>query len=444
MGNDFVSFDKIKTRVTEALAGAYIPEAVDRLYVVRNLFGKVRISVSEKVGDNESCRAALQELAGKIGAAAGKHGHGPDETGVLYLSDGMFRTLPDDSEPMAALDRVHWVERLVTGGDWWTVGDPPRKGKAKRWTLFSVKGGVGRSTTAAVLARHLARGGERVLVVDLDLESPGLSSAMLEPDARPEFGIVDWFVEDLVGQGDRVIEDMTASPGWARDLKGDARVAPAHGADPGEYLAKLGRVYMDRRDDPWATRLGRMLDGLEARFDPTVVLLDSRSGLHDIAAAAVTDIDAHALLFATDSEAGWADYGVLFRHWRERGVADSIRERLAFVSALTPPKNWVAYLHMFKGKTWELFRDHLSETPDSSPVASGGMSSGAQDGDSPRAPIPIFWNDGLAAETSLRDPGEAAAGTSHRIFFDRFASLAGARGEEPTRLPAPGALSKSA
>ena len=435
MENVFVSFDKIKTRVTEALAGAYIPEAVDRLYVVRNLFGKIRISVSEKVGDDESCRAALQELAGKIGAAAGEHGHGPDETGVLYLSDGMFRTLPDDSEPIAEIDRVHWVERLVTGGDWWTVGDPPRKGKAKRWTLFSVKGGVGRSTTAAVLARDLADKGEQVLVVDLDLESPGLSSAMLEPDARPEFGIVDWFVEDLVGQGDRVIEDMTASPGWARDFEGDARVAPAHGADPGEYLAKLGRVYMDRRDDPWARRLGRMLDCLEDDFQPSVVLIESRSGLHDIAAATVTDIDANVLLFATDSESSWADYGILFRHWRESGLATGIRERLSIVSALTPPKDTPAYLDRFKESAWELFREHLYETLDPSSGVDGGFSFDLQDANGPHSPMPILWNEGLAAGTSLRDPDDAAVKMAYgsQGFFDRFAALTDIGTKEETR-----------
>lgn len=44
---------------------------------------------------------------------------------------------------------------------------------------------------------HLARNGQRMLVVDLDMESPGLSSAMLDARQRPRFGVADWFVEDL-------------------------------------------------------------------------------------------------------------------------------------------------------------------------------------------------------------------------------------------------------
>ena len=434
MENDFVSFDKIKTRVTEALAGAYIPESVDRLYVVRNLFGKVRISVSEKVGDDESCRAALQELACKIGAAAGKHGYGPDETGVLYLSDGMFGTLPDDSEPVAALDRVHWVERLVTGGDWWTVDDPPRKGNAKRWTLFSVKGGVGRSTTVAVLAWHLAhKEREKVLVVDLDLESPGLSSAMLDTGAQPEFGVVDWFVEDLVGQSDRVIENMTARPAWADDLDGTAVVAPAHGRMPGEYLAKLGRVYMDSVKEPWASRLERLLAGLEARFDPTVVLIESRSGLHDIAAATLTDIGAEGLLFATDSDSSWTDYEILFDHWRDRSMAERIRERLWLVSALTPPNDEIAYLGRFRERAWDLFANRLYDDGGAGGDREDPFWFELEDEGAPHDALTIYWNTGFAAGASLRTLEEAPIKLAYESFLKRFEHLNRVRDGEEAR-----------
>ena len=112
----------------------------------------------------------------------------------------MLEILDRTAQKVSGFDRVYWVDRLVTGRDWWTVSDSLHTESPGRCTLFSVKGGVGRSTTAAVLAWHLSRKGERVLVVDLDLESPGLSSAMLDAHARPKFGVTDWFVEDLVGQ----------------------------------------------------------------------------------------------------------------------------------------------------------------------------------------------------------------------------------------------------
>ena len=421
MSDAFVPFDDMRRCVAEAFADAEAPD-VD-IYLVRNLFGKLRISVSDTV-ENEAHCAALQRFAGKLAEALGARGY-PADNGVLFVSDSLLDEVRETAESFEGFDNVRWEERMVAGRGWWTAPARHDARRAKRWTLFSVKGGVGRSTTAAVLARHLARGGERVLVIDLDLESPALSSAMLEPGARPDFGVADWFVEDLVGQGDRVIERVTAAPAWADDVNGAAVIAPAHGRDAGEYLAKLGRVHMESAKAPWAARLERLLTALEARHHPTVVLLDSRCGLHDIAAAAVTDIAARVLLFADGSEAGWADYGLLFRHWRERGRTASICERLSFVSALTPPKNGAAYLDRFRERTLELFRDHLYEAPDSSPM-------------------PVFWHEDLAAGASLRDPGETAVETAYRGFFNRFASLAGACEEGAAHPPAPGALPKNA
>ena len=294
-----------------------------------------------------------------------------------------------------------------------------------RWTLYSVKGGVGRSTTAAVLAWHLARKGDRVLVVDLDLESPGLSSAMLDARARPEFGVTDWFVEDLVGQGDRLIDRMLASPAWTQDMDGDVFVVPAHGSEPGEYLAKLGRVYMDTGAS-WTGRLEGMLRQLEQTCQPSTVLLESRSGLHDIAAATVTDLDAEVLLFATDSESHWTDYGILFRHWQSHDLAIRIRERLSIVSALTPELGTDQYLQALRERWWDLFREWLyDEVPASNELAGDSFSFDLNDEEAPHYPLPIHWTRGLAAGTSLRDfeESQTTVEQAYQPFLTRFDEL---------------------
>ncbi len=431
MSSEFVPFDDMRRRAVEALKGADLPDVP--VYLIRNLFGKVRISAPEKVEDDEACREALRRLAGKLSAALGTRGHPPDK-GVLFVSDALLETLRDTAQRIDGFDKVFWEDRLVIGNDWWTVGDPRPEEAPQRWTLYSVKGGVGRSTTAAVLAWHLARKGERVLVVDLDLESPGLSSAMLDPAARPEFGVADWFVEDLVGQGDRVIEDMTATPAWAQDLRGAVAVAPAHGRDPGEYLAKLGRVYMDGKGDPWTARLERMLAGLEARFEPTVVLIESRSGLHDVAAATVTDIAAEVLLFATDSESNWTDYDILFGHWRDRSLAEKIRERLWMVSALTPPDDDILYLRRFRERAWRLFSDRLYDDDAEAHGASDGpFSFDLGDDGAPHDALTVYWNRGFAAGASLRNPEEAAVMLAYDVFLKRFDRLNRSPGGEEER-----------
>ena len=425
MRDRFVSFDVIADRVAGVLENMSSEALSDagRIYLVRDLLGKVHISVSDEM-ETSTVRAVLERLARKLHQALGPHGF-PPEDAVLFVDAAMLDDLEDEAKEVHR--GVYLADRLLTGGDWWTVSETPRTTtSAARYTLYSVKGGIGRSTTAAVLAWHLARNGEHVLVVDLDLESPGLSSAMLDPAARPEFGVTDWFVEDLVGQGDYVSERMAAAPMWAQDLDGDVRVVPAHGSEPGEYLAKLGRVYLDI-DDPWTGRLDRLLSRLEETYEPSIVLLESRSGLHDIAAATVTDLGAQVLLFAVDAESHWTDYGVLFHHWQTHGLAPSIRERLSIVSALTPEIDTERYLQRFREQAWNLFRDHLYDIMDPSGDSHDRFSFDLREDGAPHDPIAIHWNRGLAEGASLRDPDwwKTAAYTKFLSRFDEL--LAGSR-----------------
>ena len=416
----FVSFDAVESRIVEVLdAGEPIPADAGRIYLVRNLYGRVRLSVSDTLQNNPACQEWLQQLAGRLRDKLGAHGPA-GEKGVLFVEESLLKSL-DDGGGRQLRPGVYLVDRLVTGGDWSTVGHPESLSGVRRCTLFSVKGGVGRTTTAVVLAWHLARRGERVLVVDLDLESPGMSSA-LSAETRPEFGVTDWFVEDLVGQGDHVLRDMTGAPPWARDLEGEVRVAPAHGRDAGEYLAKLGRVYMDTGKVFWTSRLAHLLSRLEAELQSTFVVLESRSGLHDIAAATVTDLDADVLLFAVDAASHWTDYDVLFRHWQSHGVATSIRDRLSIVSALTPELDTEWYLKRFREKSWNLFRDGLYGPVVTADVG-GPYSFDLDEEVAPHTPLPIHWTRGFAAGASLVDLQATTVFQAYGGFLRRFDGL---------------------
>ena len=427
MNDGFVPFDAVRPQVVDLIKrSGTIPHGVDRLYLIRDLFGKIRIVVSGDVRAEDACRGALQCFADRMKEALGEHGYSASDA-VLFVDSDRLSALEDEAVKIAS--NAYWIDRLMTGGDWRTVSRLPRpEEKPRRYTLFSVKGGVGRSTTAAVLAWHLARNGERVLVLDLDLESPGLSSAMLDPKTQPEFGITDWFVEDLVGQGDRVIERMAAEPPWPQEFEGAVRVVPAHGREPGEYLAKLGRVYMGAGGTSWNKRLGGLLSRLEERYEPTIVLLESRSGLHDIAAATVTDLDAQVLLFATDSDSNWTDYGILFHHWQSHGLAPSIRDRLSLVSALTPELDTERYLLRFRQKAWDLFREHLYDDANASAGSGEAFSFDLDDERAPHDPIAVHWTRGLAAGTSLRDLEQTTVDQAYARFLGRFDRLVEASG----------------
>ncbi len=141
----FVSFDAMQQRVTDMLKSEAIPDETTSIYLARDLFGRVRILVSDAVQEDST----LQRLAAGLHKTLGKHGY-PAEEAVLFVDDAMLKALNDMAQEI--LPGVYWVDRLVTSRDWWTVGDSDPQRTPMRYTLFSVKGGVGRSTTAAVLA----------------------------------------------------------------------------------------------------------------------------------------------------------------------------------------------------------------------------------------------------------------------------------------------------
>ena len=260
--------------------------------------------------------------------------------------------------------------------------------------------------------------------MDMDLESPGLSSAVLDQVTHPQFGALEWFVEDLVGQGEAVIEQMATQPPWQEEFEGAVWIVPAHGKEPGEYLAKLGRAYMGTPERSWSERLAKLLRLLEQRHQPTMVLLESRSGLHDIGASTVTDLNAQVLLFATDLESNWVDYGILFQHWRAQGLAADMRDRLSIVSALTPEVDTLSYLRRFRERAWNLFGRHLYDGVAYEGGAANAFAFDIDDEGAPHQPLPVYWNRGLAAGTSLRTLPKAPIRLAYPHFFERFDELA--------------------
>jgi len=272
--------------------------------------------------------------------------------------------------------------------------------------FYSIKGGVGRSTALAATAWALAQKGRRVLVLDVDLESPGLSSALLPEERRPAYGITDWLVEDLVNNGDAVFDDLIATSPLSHD--GEIYVIPAHGKEPGEYIAKLGRVWMakpraDGGRETWSRRLKRLIDALEVRLSPDIILLDSRAGIDEVAASCITDLGAALiLLFALDGEQTWSGYRVLFRHWNRAGKAQAIRERLQLVGAMIPDdEGRVAYFEGLRERAWNVFAGELYDEVPPGETTAELFSYEETDDAAPHYPWEIRWNRGFAAFRSL-------------------------------------------
>jgi hypothetical protein len=226
------------------------------------------------------------------------------------------------------------------------------------------------------------------------------------------YGITDWLVEDLVDNAEGVLDGMVATSELSRD--GQIYVVPAHGADAGEYIAKLGRVWMpkvqsDTSREPWSARLQRLLQALEVRIQPDIVLIDSRAGIDEVASSCVTDLGANlVLLFALDGSQTWSGYRILFDHWQRARVAERIRERLQIVAALVPELSPASYLTDLREKAYDLFIETLY---DEVPPPSNGVENHQQSIEgwsfdlanelAPHMPWVVRWHRGFAALRTL-------------------------------------------
>ena len=417
------TFDHILPKVA-----AILSDHVDALRVMgqilvnRDLNGRVRLVVNDICRSQPDTVQVLQVIANKMHDALGRHAYAP-ERAVLYEPDvnavvAGLPTYPLELEKNLPLEGVRVVDRLATESNWASIS--PESNGVSRVVFFSIKGGVGRSTALAATAWSLAQAGKRVLVLDMDLESPGLSSALLPSDRRPKFGIADWLVEDLVGNGDAVITDMWATSTLARD--GEIWVVPAHGRDPGEYVSKLGRVWMSTVQpngirNNWSQRLQRLIEKLEDLHQPDVILIDSRAGIDEVASSCVTDLGAGlVLLFAIDGEQTWSGYSILFEHWRKSGVAEEMRKRLQLVGATIPDGDSAAYFDGLRERGCDVFTELYDEIPAGDDMGRW-WSFDEHDEGAPHYPWAIKWHRGFAALRSLHSRLEIVDGAEVKAIF---------------------------
>ena len=407
----FTRFNDALRIAAFAVRAAALPEQWP-VRIVRDVYGRIRFAVNcDRADYPEAARQQLDAIQVALGAYAKSHILFRDDfTDPDEIFDGAnwhlttVNDMPDAAGITAPDVTIAVLDRQITGQDWLNP-TPSETTHPHRLVFYGLKGGVGRSTALAMVAHGLARRGKRVLLIDFDLESPGLSGLLLPPERVAEFGLVDWFVEDAVGQGDSVLRSMVSTSPLADATTGRIRVAAAMGQSETAYLAKLARAYAEMPGTNGSQRFGarmqRIVELLEAQEKPDVVLIDSRAGLHDVAAVAITSLADTALLFATDSAQNWLGYRQLFMHWEHHPeVCARVRDRLAIVRALTPQGNREAQVRWFQENAYDLFARTLYDEiePTFEPESMAALEApesfhpAMEDESAPHFPILIDWD----------------------------------------------------
>ncbi len=262
---------------------------------------------------------------------------------------------------------VRLVERRIVGQDWLQKPRDPEEGVPPIMVFASHKGGVGRTTALGVSAAALSAEGFNVLVVDLDMEAPGLGEMLL--NEAPRFGSLDYFVEDGLSELDDSFFDDLVIPSQIT-TSGSVHVVPAIGevgnASPQNVLGKLARAYLEKvRDDStvesFLDRTRKLIKRLAERTRYDAIFIDARAGLNEATAAAVLGLGADVLLFGVDTPQTFAGYRYFLSHLeRFRPAASSesdwrYRLRMVHAKAQADP---AAQAH-FRTEAFELFSGTL-------------------------------------------------------------------------------------
>jgi MinD-like ATPase involved in chromosome partitioning or flagellar assembly len=147
-------------------------------------------------------------------------------------------------------------------------------------TFYSYKGGVGRSMALANIAVLLAREGQRVLIIDWDLEAPGLERYFQDFSIYPTgTGLLQMLI-DCTGGRRISYRDYT----WEIEIDSGETITflpSGREQDPARYSGQLARFDWNNF---FAIGGGDYLEDLRSAWknDFDIVLIDSRTGLSDM------------------------------------------------------------------------------------------------------------------------------------------------------------------
>jgi MinD-like ATPase involved in chromosome partitioning or flagellar assembly len=423
-------FDESLNAFALALSHGLGKAVVEQGRIVRDAFGRLTF-VSKVEVDPTLVERVSKEVAAEIGAYV-------DPERVILLPDypGMLTILESEGTRVIVFSQdeffyVHLLDRRVVGSDWLAVPSDQRL-NAPTLVFASMKGGVGRSTAICVLATHLSNIGKNVLLVDLDLEAPGLGTMLLDESRRPTYGLLDLLVEESVGGLDEELLANCVGISGLVEGKGLIEVLPATGKRcmlyPENVLAKLSRAMIespqvDADAKPVRERIRGVLEMVCQRRQYDAILVDSRAGLAEISATALLSLGADVLLFGVDQPQTFEDFGYLLAHFATLPIPSSAsdwRMRLKVVHAKAKPSSEA--ISRFQDRIYEVFADHFYEDD----AEEEAFVFSVEDEDAPHFAVPIYLDSNFAEFDPIGDP-KFLESSVYRAAFGDFLSYATAR-----------------
>lgn len=415
----FIHFDEARDAAVSELRGWLASVNDVEALLVTDLFGKMRLVVFPG-GLVESLEKRLREACGPWWAGE-----------VLQADrlDEVTRKIFDDARQGAHVDeeqsRLYLVKRHRSRTAWfagpvsppWTAPEdgPPIV------VFYSFKGGLGRSTLLASFAIQRAQAGQRVCVIDMDLDSPG-AGRLLSADQQgltAPWGVVDYLIEHH-------LPDLRFDDYWHRcdrvAAEGEIRVMPSGKLDA-QFPDKLGRVDLEEVPSARESGLWRLLERTRSELKPDWILLDARTGISEPAGQLLSGISHLHVLLGTVQAQSWQGLGlVIDRLGGDRVRSGVPQAELVLVQAMVPagePGKWA--VETFSGVAETIFEDRYYADAEDDPERFWTVDD-KQSQDAPHVALQINYDPRLASFSDIADVTDALTAGSYAEIGERIAN----------------------
>lgn len=421
-----IYFDDSLLALVGALRGKFGDDFVEEGTAIRDASGRLSFC-SPRTDLSQEERSQLAEA---VCNALGPYAR--SERPVIFADDsGAGAILKSPKRVPIKVDGVFCqvLDRRIVGEGWL---DSPASASAHppRIAFATLKGGVGRSTALVVAAADLARRNKNVLVVDLDLEAPGLGHMVLGDTRIPDFGVIDFLVENGLAEiPDTRLSSFVGTSELTSAGGGRVDVLPALGRRSHDYpenvLPKLSRAMIEDITSEGAISVKEQISRMIARFAPSttydVVLIDSRAGLSELAAPAVIGLGATVLLFGTAQKQTVEGYRSLFSALqllaqRDLAIGGDAEWRTLLRPVYAKASMQAAVGQQFLEDFYDLYSDHLYDAEEATSVRGEPLRFVKDDKAAPHWPLTIAFSQAFVDFDPVREPTQLTQAFYEQAF----------------------------
>jgi hypothetical protein len=316
---------------------------VSQALLIEDSLGRVSVGIWSNAKDVVS-EKELVEAAGSFFSGTVFHASEHPRGSLVDLEEAWEEATPA-RENGQELPKVRRVVRFRTLTSWQYQQDPIwplSPDEPAIVTFYSYKGGLGRTTALVSFAIQRARLGERVAILDLDLEAPGLDLLERHCEPIPDYGIVDYLLESHHIDSVPFLQDFYGTVSHP-DLVGAGSIAVfAAGKQDDDYLGKVSRIDLEwrlARESGFPHPLESALVQIKEEMRPDWILIDSRTGFSEVSGLLLSGFAHLHVLFGVQSQQSWNGLErVISRLGAQRLGNDSTQSDAFLVQAMLQDK----------------------------------------------------------------------------------------------------------